>query len=165
MRWIWIDNFLAFEPGKLAVAVKNVTSGEDCLSGASCGGSLFPATLMIEGMAQTAGILVGEANCFRENVILAKIRRAEFTDYAGPGDQVRYDAVLESLDQQGALASGVVRKNGTEIGRIELMFSHINQADRTGLPDHKFVFTEQFMTLLRSFRERTPIAQGAGNVP
>ena len=166
MRWIWVDNFVAFESGRSASAVKSVTLGEDLLHDHFPGQPIFPPTLMIEGMAQTAGILVGEARGFHENVILAKIRRAEFSDYAGPGDQLRYDAVLDSLDEQGAVASGVVRKNGCPIGRIDLMFSHVNRADRTqNLPDHNFVFTEQFTTLLHSFRKSDAPTQETSHVP
>jgi 3-hydroxyacyl-[acyl-carrier-protein] dehydratase len=152
MRWIWIDSFVAFESGKRASAVKNVTLAEDWLHDHFPGFPVFPPTLMIEGMAQTAGILVGESRGFRENVILAKIRRAEFSGFARPGDQLRYNAVLESIDDQAAVSSGTVQKNGDSIGRIDLMFSHVNQASRTlNLPEHNFVFTAGFADLLKGF--------------
>ena len=153
MRWIWIDAFVDFVSGKRASAVKNVTLAEDCLRDHFPGYPVFPPSLMIEGMAQTAGILVGEAHGFAENVILAKIRTVEFDDYAVPGDQLRYDAVLDSLDDRAAITSGTVYKNGKQIGRVDLIFSHVNKADKTlDLPDHNFVFTEQFVSLLATFR-------------
>jgi 3-hydroxyacyl-[acyl-carrier-protein] dehydratase len=112
---------------------------------------------MLEGMAQTAGILVGEARQFAENVILAKIRRADFTDYARPGDQLRYDAVIESIEERAAVTGGTVLKNGTRIGTIALMFSHVNQAEKNlDLPSENFVFAESFLSLLRAFRGGTP---------
>ena len=58
----------------------------------------MPNTLVIEGMAQTAGILVGHANDFAEKVILAKIARARFSHAARPGDMIRYTAVIDRLD-------------------------------------------------------------------
>jgi 3-hydroxyacyl-[acyl-carrier-protein] dehydratase len=153
MRWIWIDTFVDFVSGKCASAVKNVTGAEEHLHDHLPGHPTLPVAFMIEGMAQTAGILVGEARGFTENVILAKIRRAEFDDYAVPGDQLRYDAALDSLDDRAAVTSGTVFKNGEPIGRVDLIFSHVNQADRAlELPDHNFVFTEQFMGLLAGFR-------------
>jgi len=165
MRWIWIDSFVEFSPGRSAAAVKNVTLSEELLHDHFPGCPVFPPTLMIEGMAQTAGILVGETRGFSENVILAKIRRAEFSDYAGPGDQIRYDALLESLDEQGAVATGIVSKNGDAIGKIDLMFSHVNSANRPpDLPDHQFVFTEQFMALLHSFSRSLPKAEESSHV-
>ena len=75
MRWIWIDRFTEFVSGDRAVAVKNVSRAEDYLEQHLPGYPIMPPSLMIEGMAQTAGILVGEARQFTEKVILAKIRR------------------------------------------------------------------------------------------
>ncbi len=153
MRWFWIDAFVEFESGKRAAAVKNVTLAEEHLHDHFPGCPVMPATLLIEGMAQTAGILVGEARGFKENVILAKIRKAEFDGFAVPGDQVRYEATIESIDERAAMTVGTITKNGESLGRVDLIFSHVNQAEKTlDLPDHNFVFTEQFLGLLAGFR-------------
>ena len=66
MRWIWLDRFAEFVPGQRAVGVKNVTLAEDHLHDHFPGFPIMPASLMIEGMAQTAGILVGQARDFAE---------------------------------------------------------------------------------------------------
>jgi 3-hydroxyacyl-[acyl-carrier-protein] dehydratase len=135
--------------------VKNITLAEEYLADHFPGFPVMPAALIIEGMAQTAGILVGEARGFTENVILAKIRVAEFDDFARPGDQLRYEAVLETIDQRAAVTTGAVLKNGAAMGRVDLMFSHVNNAEKPPeLPDHNFVFTPQFMQLLEGFRLR-----------
>ena len=153
MRWIWIDAFVEFKSGERAVAVKNVSLAEEYLHDHFPGFPVMPAALMIEGMAQTAGILVGEARGFAENVILGKIRHAEFSDFAGPSDQLRYEAVLETIDERAAATQGIIYKNGLMIGRVDLMFSHVNQAEKPiELPDHNFVFTAQFLELLENFR-------------
>ncbi len=155
MRWIWIDSFVEFTPKGSASAVKNVTRSEDHLHDHFPGFPVMPAALIVEGMAQTAGILVGEARGFRENVILAKIRKASFDDFAVPGDQLRYDAKIETIDDQAAVTTGVVSKNGKPMGKVNLIFSHVNQASKPPeLPDHNFVFTDQFMDLLATFRSK-----------
>ena len=166
MRWIWIDAFVEFESGQRASAIKNITLAEEHLHDHFPGYPVMPACLLIEGMAQTAGILVGEARGFAENVILAKIRKAEFDGYAVPGDQIRFDAVLETIDERAAATTGSILKNGKSMGRVDLMFSHVNQAETPiDLPDHNFVFTEQFMNLLAGFRTRgglgSPPAHGS----
>lgn len=164
MRWIWIDTFVDFVSGERASAVKNVTLAEEYLHDHFPGYPVMPPTLMIEGMAQTAGILVGEARGFAENVILAKIRSAEFEDYAVPGDQLRYDALLDSLDERAAVTSGTVLKNGKPIGRVDLLFSHLSRADKSvDFPDHNFVFTDQFMDLLATFRSRATPGDGVAD--
>lgn len=153
MRWIWIDTFTEFESGKRASAVKNVTLAEEHLHDYTPGYPIMPPSLMIEGMAQTAGILVGEARGFRENVILAKVRRATFDEYCVPGDQITYTAVLDSIDEAAAIIRGEVLRNGKAIGTIQLIFSHVDQSKSDlDLPGHNFVFEDTFLDLLKDYR-------------
>ena len=77
MRWIWIDKFLEFRSGQFARAIKNLTLAEEHLHDHFPGYPVMPASLIIEGLAQTGGILVGEAGGFAEKVVLAKIPRGE----------------------------------------------------------------------------------------
>jgi 3-hydroxyacyl-[acyl-carrier-protein] dehydratase len=155
MRWVWIDKFVEFESGSHGTAVKNVTLAEEHLRDHFPGYPIMPPSLMVEGMAQTAGILVGEARGFAENVILAKIRKASFDDYAVPGDQLRYHARIDSIDEMAAATVGEVFLNDKPIGTVNLMFSHVNNSASTaGLPTHNFVFTDQFMRLFDGIRNQ-----------
>ncbi len=152
MRWIWIDRFEEFVPGERAVSVKNVTLAEEHLHDHFPGYPLMPASLLVEGMAQTAGILVGHARAFREKVILAKIRRAVFTGIVRPGDQVRHSAVIEQITDAGASTRGEVRANDELIGEVDLFFSHIDKnMSALEFPEENFVFTDQFMDLLKTY--------------
>jgi 3-hydroxyacyl-[acyl-carrier-protein] dehydratase len=154
MRWIWIDRFVEFESGRKAVAIKNVSLAEEHLHDHWEAFPVMPASLMIEGMAQTAGILVGQARHFQEKVILAKITRAEFDDVATPGDQLTYQATIETISAEAAATSGVVLRNGQPFGRVDLMFSHIDQnLSGTKFPEENFVFTGQFSRLVAPFLE------------
>lgn len=154
MRWIWIDRFEEFSPGVSATAVKNVSLAEEHLHDHWEFFPVMPVSLMIEGMAQTSGILVGQARDFQEKVILAKISRAEISEPVVPGDQLKYHAELVSISEQAASTHGTVTKNGKPIGTIDLMFSHIDQnLAGTKFPEENFVFTGQFMRLLAGFVE------------
>jgi 3-hydroxyacyl-[acyl-carrier-protein] dehydratase len=155
MRWIWIDRFEEFVPGERAVSVKNVSLAEEHLHDHFPGFPVMPASLLIEGMAQTAGILVGHARHFEEKVILAKIKRAVFHELVRPGDQVRFEARIEQIQDAAAVTQGVIRRDGALVGEVELVFSHIDQ-NISGLefPEENFVFTEEFMALLRTYTER-----------
>ena len=154
MRWIWIDRFESFESGRTAVAVKAVTAAEEHLHDLYPGFPLFPASLIIEGMAQTAGILVGEAKGFKEKVILAKIGKAEFHRLVRPGETLRYHATADTINDAGARITGRVTSGDEPVADISLMFSHIDQ-NMAGIafPEHNFVFQEQFMELLDNFRK------------
>lgn len=157
MRWMWIDRILELEPGRRLVAVKNISMGEDHLHEHFPGMPVMPACLVVEGMAQSAGILVGHAGGFREKVLLAKITRVELERDAAPGDTLRYTATIQSMSPQGASTQGTVelRRAGSPefapIGRVDLMFSHADQAMVGGLtlPRENFVFGEGFRTMLR----------------
>ncbi len=154
MRWIWIDPFIEFEPGRKATAVKNVSLAEEHLHDHWEAYPIMPASLIIEGMAQTAGILVGQARGFKEKVILAKITKAVFLDVVTPGDQITYQAEIEHVSPEAAATKGTVLKNGEPIGEVNLMFSHIDQnLAGTEFPEENFVFTGQFERLIAPFLE------------
>ncbi len=152
MRWIWIDKFIEFESGQRAVAIKNVSLAEEHLHDHFPGYPVMPASLIVEGMAQTAGILVGEAGGFQEKVILAKVKRAKFHREVRPGDQLRYEAAIEHLAPEAATTTGRVLVNGDLLAEIDIVFSHIdNNLSGLTFPKDNFVFTEDFKSLLRTF--------------
>ena len=150
MRWIWIDKFIEFNSGKNAVAIKNITLAEEHLHDHFPGFPVMPETLMIEAMAQTAGILVGEAKRFQEKVILAKISKAVFFDYVQPGDSIRIEAKIESINPEAAGTSGRITRGDQLIAEIDLMFSHIDQ-NLAGkkFPQENFVFNGGLGSLLQ----------------
>ncbi|MBM4008602.1 MAG: beta-hydroxyacyl-ACP dehydratase [Planctomycetes bacterium] len=168
MRWLWIDAILLHEPATRLVAVKNVSLAEEHLHQHFAEGAdgpaqpLMPATLMLEGMAQTAGILVGSVRNFSEKVILAKVTEAVFEQDVVPGQSIRYDAMIERLDDMGASTKGVISRwdhrdgSWTDIGRTEIIFSHVDQ-NRAGLelPEHNFVFGENFRAILGGLLPRS----------
>jgi 3-hydroxyacyl-[acyl-carrier-protein] dehydratase len=157
VRWMWIDRIVTIEKGRRLVAVKNVSMAEDHLHDHFPGAPVMPASLIIEGMAQTAGILVGHAEDFREKVILAKVSKAELNEDAIPGYTLRYTATIQQMDKAGASTAGTVELidpatgSARQIGAIDLMFSHIDQ-NMAGaeFPEHNFVFSDLFKTLLDS---------------
>ncbi len=112
---------------------------------------------MIEAMAQTSGILVGEARDFKEKVVLAKINKAVFFDFVRPGDSIRLDTVIETVAPEAAGTSGKITREGHLIAEINLMFSHVDQ-NLAGIefPEDNFVFDDNtFKSLLRDFLAQT----------
>jgi len=110
-------------------------------------------------MAQTAGILVGEAKNFQEKVILAKIKKAVFFDYVKPGDTIELQAIVESIAPEAASTSGRITCSDKLVAEIDLMFSHIDQ-NLAGkeFPEENFVFgsdTSVFQSLLRDVLRST----------
>src|SRR3954466_3369784 len=131
MRWMWIDKFTEFTSRTSATAIKNVSLAEEHLHDLYPAFPIVPHSLIVEGMAQTAGILVGEARNFAEKVILAKVgratfhrlRRARFHRLVRPGDTIVFRATIDQLSEQGASISGRVTVGDDLVAEIELMFS------------------------------------------
>ncbi|MHC5082372.1 MAG: 3-hydroxyacyl-ACP dehydratase FabZ family protein [Planctomycetota bacterium] len=160
MRWIWIDKFLEFNSGKSAVSLKNVSLAEEHLHDHFPGFPIMPECLMIEAMAQTAGILVGEARNFEEKVVLAKIKKAVFHHYVRPGDTITLHAEIESIAPEAASTAGEIRRGDELIAQISLMFSHIdNNLAGKKFPEENFVFTDMFNSLLTGFVENNPSSE------
>ena len=159
MRWFWIDRFEEFEPGKRAVAVKCVTLAEEHLHDHFPLYPVMPNCLILEGMAQTGGILVGQVRNFKEKVVLAKVTRATFFRHVRPGDQIRHEAVVESIGEAGASIRGTVTLGGETVAEISLMYSHVDKnLGGMEFPEENFVFHEGFMLLLNSLK-------GSGWIP
>ncbi len=161
MRWLWIDTVLEHEPHRRLVALKNVSLAEDHLHQHFDVGAdgpaqpMMPASLMLEGMAQTAGILVGSLRNFKEKVILAKVTLATFESDVVPGQSIKYEATIDRIDEAGASTLGIISRfdhrggGWEEIGKTEIIFSHVDK-NRSGLdlPEHNFVFGENFRAIL-----------------
>ncbi len=160
MRWIWIDRFLEFQSGKSARAVKNLSLAEDYFAEHFPGYPVMPAPLILEGLAQTGGILVGEANQFREKVVLAKINRAHFYREALAGEQLVYETQVLSLRQEGCAIQGRVLAGGDLIAEAEIFFAHLDQArSQQMFGDHNFVFSGELKNMLELAKV---VAKGEG---
>ena len=150
MRWTWIDRFVAFEPGKSAVAVKNLSLAEDHFADHFPGFPVMPAPLILEGLAQTGGILVGHANNFEKNVVLAKMQNAKFHREASAGEQLTYTTTLLDLNDTGARVSCTAHSGKDLVAEAEILFAHVSAAQLPpGMPDTKFVFSGELTHLLR----------------
>jgi 3-hydroxyacyl-[acyl-carrier-protein] dehydratase len=149
MRWIWIDRFVQFERGRSARAVKNLSLAEDHFADHFPGYPVMPASLLLEGLAQTGGILVGDVNDFREKVVLAKIPSARFHRDVLAGEQVIYDVEILNIRPEGAIVKGRVLVEDQLVGEAEIFFAHLDQSrSHQVFGDHNFVFTGELKHLL-----------------
>jgi len=142
MHWFWIDRFVLFESPKRAKAIKLVTLAEDHLHDHFPFFPVMPASLIIEGVAQTAGLLVGEATGYQEKVVLGKLPKFEFYDtIAVPGDSLMYSVDVINISREGAMVSATVHKNEKLMAEGELVFAHLQKgfADTTLFDDGSLI--------------------------
>jgi 3-hydroxyacyl-[acyl-carrier-protein] dehydratase len=150
MRWIWIDRFVEFRRAERAVAVKQWSLAEDLFACHFPGYPIVPACLLLEGLAQTGGILVGEANDFREKVVLAKIARAKFQREVMAGEEISLQADVLYIRQEGAAIQGRVCCGDELIGEAEITFAHLDQSRSQQIfGDRNFVFSGELKNLLQ----------------
>jgi len=150
MRWIWLDRFLEFDSGKSAKAVKFLSLAEDHYADHFPGYPIMPASLILEGLAQTGGILVGEANQFKEKVVLAKVPRAVFHREMLAGEQLTYTVEVLHMRPEGAAVLGKVFVGDEQTAEAEIFFAHLDQNRSQQLfGDHNFVFTGEMRYLLQ----------------
>ena len=145
MRWFWIDRFEEFESGRCAVAVKSVSLVEEQMDEYLPGTAVMPASLIIEGLAQTGGLLIGEHNGFRDRVVLAKVAKAKFHFPAIPGDRLVYTATIEDIQPGGGICRGVSRRGDAIQAEVDLMFAFLD--DR--FPEVDLFGPVDFLRMLR----------------
>ena len=93
MRWIWIDKFVEFTPRTSATAIKNVSLAEEHLHDLYPAFPIVPHSLIIEGMAQTAGaicVLSEMSGNQPRQVYFLTIDKAKFRKPVIPGDTVEF---------------------------------------------------------------------------
>ena len=149
MRWFWIDRFTEFVSGQSAEAVKSVTLSDEPVDEYAPGRTFFPASLIIEGLAQTGGLLIGQMSDFKDRVVLAKISNCKFHFEAYPGETLTYRVELRNQEGIGAMVRGTSHIGDRLQGEIELMFA--------SLDDERFESVElfepaQFCRMIRILR-------------
>ena len=91
-----VDRVLEMEPGRRIVALKNVSVNEPFFQGHFPAHPVVPGVLLVEGLAQAAGILLMHDVEERDSKLLyfTGIDRARFRRPVVPGDQVIYEVEL-----------------------------------------------------------------------
>jgi 3-hydroxyacyl-[acyl-carrier-protein] dehydratase len=151
MRWIWIDKFVEFESGKFAKAIKNISLAEEHLHDHYPGFAVMPGSLMIEGMAQTGGILLGETSQFENVVILAKVPKIIFHSWACPGDTLTYTAKLVDARPDGGIVECQAHVGSRLVADGEIVFAHLDEKTKaaTGVDQKNFVFSMRLLGVMQ----------------
>jgi 3-hydroxyacyl-[acyl-carrier-protein] dehydratase len=91
--FLMVDRIIAIKGDESAIGIKNVTCNEPQFLGHFPANPVFPGVLMIEGMAQTAGVIciykVGMSSRKKE-VFFLTIDKAKFRKPVFPGDTIEY---------------------------------------------------------------------------
>ena len=113
--FLMVDRIIELEPGRRVVGIKQVTANEPQFTGHFPGRPIMPGVLMVEALAQTAGVGVMTLPEYRGKLgLFAGIDECRFKRMVVPGDTLRLEATVETL--RGVF--GRLRAVGTVDGEV-----------------------------------------------
>ncbi len=117
--FLLVDRIADLEPGVSARGVKNVTINEPFFQGHFPGQPIMPGVLIIEAMAQVAGVMAFRSGVEGKIVYFMSIDNAKFRRPVVPGDQVIMD--LKVVKQRGNVwkFSGTASVDGKLVSEAE----------------------------------------------
>jgi 3-hydroxyacyl-[acyl-carrier-protein] dehydratase len=117
--FLLVDRIVDFQPGVSATGVKNVTINEPFFQGHFPGQPIMPGVLIIEAMAQVAGVMAFSSGVEGKAVYFMSIDNAKFRRPVVPGDQVMMD--IKVLKQRGNVwrFSGTATVDGKLVSEAE----------------------------------------------
>ena len=124
--FLWIDRVVELEPGLRCVALKFVDPANQIFVGHFPARPILPGVLLIEAVAQTAGVMLGSAASQASDkglagiALLAAVNRFKFLRPVMPGQELRIET--RKLTEAGhmAIIGGTVWVDGERVANGEL---------------------------------------------
>lgn len=120
--FLLVDRIEELEPERI-VGIKNVTINEPFFIGHFPDFPVMPGVLIVEAMAQVAGVLVLSQIPDRKNklVLLATIEEAKFRKPVRPGDQLRIEMKMGKRKATVAKMSGTASVDGVVVAEATML--------------------------------------------
>lgn len=111
--FLLVDRVVELEPGKRAVGIKMVTANEPQFTGHFPGRPIMPGVLMVEALAQTAGVAILTVEEYRGKLgLFAGIDECRFRRMVVPGDRLTLTVEVEKLRGMFGRVHGVAAVDG-----------------------------------------------------
>lgn len=125
MRWFWIDRFTEFVAGDYAKAEKHISLSEAHVHDYLPGWPVLTSSFLVEGLAQTGGLLLSQSHNFQKKVVLAKLTKSTFKGLCLAGDTISFHTKIERLTDEGGIVKGICEKNGEVIVDADIVFAYL----------------------------------------
>lgn len=122
--FLLVDRVLDYQPGEWIKALKNVTFNEPQFQGHFPNHPVMPGVMLIEGMAQAAGILTQLSRDGLANdalFYLVKVDNAKFTQIVVPGDQLEYECHIKKIIKNMTLYTCKASVAGKVVAKADLL--------------------------------------------
>lgn len=121
--FLLVDEIVELEPGERCVALWHLTGDEAFFAGHFPGRPTLPGVLMVEALAQTAGLAAASASSLEGKLALfGGIDKARFRRQVTPGDTLRLEATIDRLSARAGRASGTASVDGQTACEASMMF-------------------------------------------
>lgn len=123
--FLFVDRVIEIEPGKKGIGIKNVTANDGFFQGHFPQKPVMPGVIMIEAMAQTAGVVVLTSGAHNGKVALfMSISDVKFRRVVYPGDQLLMEVEIIRDRERTAHVKGIGRVDGEVAIEADMMFSY-----------------------------------------
>jgi beta-hydroxyacyl-ACP dehydratase FabZ len=128
--FLLVDRIIDYEPGKRVVGIKNVTLNEPFFQGHFPGAPVMPGVLIVEAMAQTAGVMMLANLPDRDQklVFFTGIDGAKFRRPVVPGDQLRLELTVLRLRPRYIKLRGEAFVDGVLVAEAEISSSLVDRS-------------------------------------
>lgn len=127
--FLLVDKVLEVEPGKRAVAIKNVTINEPFFQGHFPGYPVMPGVLIVEALAQTAGIAAASLEGNKGKLgLFTSIDSVKFRRQVVPGDVLKLEADILALKMGMAKVKVTASVDGQIAAEGEIKFAMVDAA-------------------------------------
>lgn len=127
MRFFMIDKIRLWEIGRKAEAIKNIALSEDFFDDHFPRRPVMPGVLVIEGMAQLAGLLleasVKQTQGKSVKCLLTILERTKFREIVRPGDTLIYQTEITSVNNNGGKVTATAFCDGRTIVTTGMVFA------------------------------------------
>jgi len=122
--FLFVDKFISLETGKRGIGIKNITGNESFFQGHFPSRSVMPGVLMVEAMAQTAGIVILTNESHRGKLaFFMAADNVKFRKLVVPGDQLIMEIEVVRDGSRIAQAHAVSKVNGEVVVEADMVFS------------------------------------------
>ncbi|MFC1668319.1 3-hydroxyacyl-ACP dehydratase FabZ [Chlamydiota bacterium] len=125
--FLLVDRIIEFDQNTRAIGLKNVTINEDFFNGHFPGRPVMPGVLIVEALAQVAGVLIKQRDeCKKKLFLFMGMNNVKFRQMVVPGDQLLLEVELTRLRSKMGIVFGKAYVKDKVVAEAQLSFAMVD---------------------------------------